>query len=171
MRNILSEHFTQAYQSTISLNSFFIKVDFYYTFKHSTFSFFANIQHTFSHIILLLFIFFHKKQHYKMNYTKLLLFLYLYKKERNYYSSRCLNDYRFKGNLQLSLGSLQQGSQFLGQHNVAGNLEFALHESGLRVQFAQTNVNHIFISNGDGGINFDTLGWTFIDLSVLQIQS
>lgn len=71
----------------------------------------------------------------------------------------------------LQLGfCLQQRAEFLGHHDVALDLELALHECRLGVQLVECDVNEVIVSDCEGGVGFSrrcALG----DFSFLQVQS
>lgn len=73
--------------------------------------------------------------------------------------------------LQLGVG-LEQRRQLLCQHDVAGDLQLALHERSLWVQFAQSDVNHILIGNSQSGVHLGaSLGGSLVCLASLAVQS
>jgi len=72
--------------------------------------------------------------------------------------------------LQLGVG-LQERRQLLGEHDVAGDLQLALHEGSLGVQLAQGDVNHVLVGDRQGGVHLDALGRSLVGLGVLAVQS
>jgi len=72
--------------------------------------------------------------------------------------------------LQLGVG-LQERRQLLGEHDVAGDLQLALHEGSLGVQLAQGDVNHVLVGDRQGGVHLDALGGSLVGLGVLAVQS
>lgn len=66
---------------------------------------------------------------------------------------------------------LQQGRQFLGQHYVAGNLQLALHERCLGIEFAEGNIDHILVGNRQCGVHLDALGGSLVRLGALAVES
>lgn len=75
-------------------------------------------------------------------------------------------------NASLQFGvRFQQGRQFLGQHDVAGNLQLALHERCLGIEFAEGNVNHVLVGNRQCGVDLDALCGSFVRLGTLAVES
>lgn len=71
----------------------------------------------------------------------------------------------------LQLGfCLQQRSELLGHHDVALDLELALHEGGLGVQLVESDVNEVIVSDREGGVGLSR-GRALGDFSFLQVQS
>lgn len=64
---------------------------------------------------------------------------------------------------------LEERHEFLGQHDVALNLKFSLHESLLRIEFVERNVDEIRIRNGDCRIHF-TGCRALLNDGILQVE-
>lgn len=71
----------------------------------------------------------------------------------------------------LQLGfCLQQRSELLSHHDVALDLELALHEGSLGVQLVKCDVNEVIVSDRECGVGLSR--WcALVDFSFLQVQS